>query len=417
MNDQSQAASILLDRDKTVTTVPVRSRCSVCYEFDTRATTAELLIPYRVSINGKVQATADGKPHRLTKTDRKIKLQVDPGSHVALYLNSDVHPDYQCNPVYAVEVGDRDVLVKITEQKGRIGHARPVVGMPAGRAADKPGGRPIDSYQALLTGDIWMAISHLYTVAEAETLMPPDTAPAIRNAVRSIYAGLATPRLQIQFPASDTMPAQMLKVSFAEAENVQANITYCPLLTGVLPRTHPCAYAALLTAARQAGVTDMLVTSCWRPMLGSIVHRAGLGLDVSYLASDGEKIHINRTGLRGKHGTQSENVSALEKMLYEEYEAAKKRAESSLSERAERKAEQKAKIEWDAERDRNEPKLMHELREQLRHHQSISQIFDPWYMAASTQNHCSQNANEQRSQNETIHANHMHITIKEPKIL
>ncbi len=152
-------------------------------------------------------------------------------------------------------------------------------------------------------------------------------------------------------------------------------------------------------------------------MLGSIAHRAGLGLDVAYLAKGSEKIHINRAGLLGKHGSHNDNVSTLEKTLYEEYEAAKQRAENGSSEKAERKAEQKAKAEWDAERDKNEPKPIHELRERLRHHQSISQVFDPWYMEVSTQSRSDQVANEQRSQNEKIHNNHMHITIKEPKIL
>lgn len=416
MNDQSQAASRFLDRDKTITTVPVRSRCSVCYEFDTRATTAELLIPYRVSINGKVQATANGKPHTLSKTDRKIKLQVDPGSHVALYLNSDVHPDYQCNPVYAVEVGDRDVLVKITEQKGRIGHAQPVVGMPASRPADKPGGRPMDCYQALLIGDIWMAVSHLYTVAEAEALMPPDTAPAIRNAVRSIYAGLATPGLQVQFPASDSMPAKILKVSFAEADNVQANITHCPLLTGVLPRTHPYAYAALLTEAHKVGVTDMLVTSCWRPMLGSIVHRAGLGLDVAYISSASERVKINRVGLLKKGRSNNENISDREKLLFDEYEAAKQHAHAVLATEPQAKSEERlARESWEEEKDKTEPKLMRNLREGLRTHQFIGQLFDPWYMEVNTKNH-HRSANEQHTRNESIHANHLHLTIRESKI-
>jgi len=330
---------------------------------------------------------------------------------VALFLNSDVHPDFRRCPVYAVVVGDNDVLVRIKEQKGRIGHARAVAGTATARPPSQPGGRPTDCYDSLLTGDIWMQISHKYTVEEVSTRMAADTPPAVAAAVRSIYSGLAQPRLVLNFPPSDSTAAQTLSVRFAEADNALANTTHCPLLTEVLPRTHPAAFAALLTEARNAGVTEMLVTSCWRPMLGSIVHRAGLGLDVTYIANATQRVNINRTGLLNKRRGASENVSDLEKKLYEEYETAKKKAENKQNQ----KAESSAKDSWDNERNKNEPKLMHELRERIRNHQSVAQVFDPWFMEANT-HHSGQAANEQRAKNEVLHANHLHLTVREPGI-
>ena len=69
------------------------------------------------------------------------------------------------------------------------------------------------------------------------------------------------------------------------------------LLKDVLPRTHPHAFAALMTEAYAAGVNDISVTSCWRPMLGSIVHRAGLGSDVVAIAYVHQAVKLNRVGL------------------------------------------------------------------------------------------------------------------------
>jgi hypothetical protein len=413
MSPQSPAATGTMTADFNTTTVSVRARCNVCYEFDTKASNADLALPYVVSVNGVVQQAQDAKPRALNRANRQIKLSVEAGSRVALFLNSDVHPDFRRCPVYAVVVGNNDVWVRIKEQKGRIGHARAVVGTATTRPPSQAGGRSTDCYDALLTGDIWMQISHKYTVEEANARLPADTPPPVSAAVFSIYRGLAQPRLQLNFPASDSATAQTLSVRFADADNALENITHCPLLTEVLPRTHPAAFAALLTEARNAGVTDMLVTSCWRPMLGSIIHRAGVGVDVTYIANASQRVHINRTGLQNKRRTSSENVSEQEKKLYQAYEEAKQR----IGGKQDQIAKQQAKAEWDMERNRNEPALIHDLRERIRHNQKVEQVFDPWYMEVNTQNPSAQVSNEQRSRNEIIHANHMHLTVKEAGIL
>ena len=58
------------------------------------------------------------------------------------------------------------------------------------------------------------------------------------------------------------------------------NIPGFDLLGGGLTRVHPGGYAALINAALANGVSSIKMNSCWRPMVGSIAHRAGLGLDV-----------------------------------------------------------------------------------------------------------------------------------------
>ena len=438
-----------LSPEGAVTTVLVGARCKVTYEFDTAATSASLALPYVVAIDGQVQPEFAERPGAL-RDKRTIKLIVKPGSKVALFLNSDVHPDHRRSPVYEVQVGKNDVHVKITERKGRIGHERATLRQPV--CLSSAPGKRIDMYEAALTGDIWMQITHLYTPAEADALLPPDTAPAARLAVRSIYAGLARPELIVNFPASDAVPRMTLRVEFrAEMqENVRANTTHCPWLTGILPRTHPCAYAALLSEAHAAGITSVAVTSAWRPSFGSIAHRAGLGLDITYLEGDAQRVFLNRAALTKDSAPRNGNVSEREKVLWREHQAAqeelaaRKREREAAQGRFDRNrdpersaqlmrevADAKARVddsqkraiaaqeEWDEERDRNEPDLIRKLRDRLGRNKSVKQLFDPWYMDANTADNVPPVPNEQResNSNERTHNNHLHITVREPGIL
>ncbi|MBV6322322.1 hypothetical protein [Duganella violaceipulchra] len=442
MSSEAAVASSTLSTGGTVTTVQVGARRSICYEFDTKASAADLALRYAVAVDGKVQSAYADQPGILDKS-RKINLLVSSGSKVALFLNSDAHPDFRLHPVYTVVAGERDVLVRIVERPGRLGHERSVLPAPV---LSIIGGKQIDLYSATLTGDIWMEISHLYTVAEVVDRLPADVSPTVRDAVTSIYAVLSKPELVVQFPASDSAPRSTLRLQFQESDNVRNNVTYCPLLAGVLPRTHPSTFAALITEAHAAAVTEVQVTSCWRPMLGSVVHRAGLGLDVTYIESATQQVHLNRSALTKPRVGHGENVSDEERRLYEDYEQKKRESaakEETLS-KAERKLHQNhdaaktddlqkdvaearrllaesktslrlAKGEWDKARGRDEPGLMADLRSKLSRNSSIRQILDPWYMKFDTRETAG-GANEQRSQVEKFHNNHLHITIVEPKL-
>jgi hypothetical protein len=443
-------ATCTLSPEGTVTTVLVGPKCKVIYEFNTAATSAGLALPYVVAINGQVLPEYAEKPGAL-RDKRTINLAVNPGSKIALFLNSDVHPKHRKHPVYALEVGNNDVHVKITEKTGRIGHEWATLKQPLCRPGTTPGKR-VDVYDAALTGDIWMQISHLYTADEAEALLPPDTAPAVRTAVRSIFTGLSRPEIVVNFPASDSAPVMTLKVEFMEEmqNNVLLNTTHCPWLTGILPRTHPCAYAALLTEAHAAGVTSLRVTSGWRPSFGSIAHRAGLGLDITYLEGETQRVFLNRASLTSGNAPRNGNVSEREKVLWREYQDAQtevvarerelKAAQGRLDRNggsakaaqltqelaaakdrvnASKERESAAGEKWNDERNRNEPNLIRKLRDKLGQNKSVKQLFDPWYMDANTADNIPPVPNEQRSTNpnERTHNNHLHITVREPKIL
>ena len=440
-------ATCVFNDEGKFTTVRLSGMRKITYQFDTSATNADLALRYLVAINGRVMQTDDGKPHVLSAKQRQIVVTVARGSKVELYLNSDVHPDFRRYPVYAVVAEDYDVEVHITEKKGRgETHLKGQLGQPCGsRSAD---GSRADIYKTSLTGDIWTLVSNLYTAAEADAMLPADTPPTIRAAVRRIYTGLPSPELVVEFPASDSAPKLTLRVRFDEAQNVRENTAYVSEVRGVLTRTHPRAYAALLAEAGAVGITEMRVTSGWRPMLGSIVHRAGLGLDINYAERGKEHVRINRAVLTSTKATPDENVSRKEQELYAEYEQTKaetkarkqelENAKGALSrsmgrddiersQNAVRAAklrfddaethEASAKKAWDGERNKNESSLIRTLREKLHQNKSVDQVLDPWYIDINTKSGAPPVPNEQRSQNEKIHKNHLHITVSDPKIL
>lgn len=414
MTRPSPAATVVKTVERDVCTVPVCTRCNVCYEFDTRATNSDLAIPYRVSLNGKVLESATTQ--RKLGANRKIILQAEPGSRIALFLNSDVHPKFRQSPVYEVVVGANDVHIKITEKKGQLSDG-PVI-VPSQHKSSTPGPRRLDTYEASLTGDIWMKISHRYTEAEADAMLAKDIPLEIRDAVLRIYAGLKSVQLQLHIPARGAAAAMKMNLRFQQADNATKNITSCSLLRDVLPRTHPHAFAALMTEAYAAGVNDISVTSCWRPMLGSIVHRAGLGLEVAHVASDTEKVAINRAGLKKK--VPSIYVSEHEINAYGDYMDVldkTKNISQASKENNEVVPTKNAREKWQEEMIKTEPALMAGLRKHLIKHQSIQQILDPWYLENNSKDANEKVANEQRSVLETLHSNHLHITIMEPNIL
>jgi hypothetical protein len=403
-------AACELDTSATVKTVPVCAKRTVCYEFDTKATDAGVAIPYLVIINGKI----DGKLNKLDRS-RKIMRTVNVGSTVALYLNSDVHPDHRSTPVYVVEVRDNNVLIRITEKTGQHADLRPVIGTPSTRGPDKPGEPAQDCYQAPLTGNIWMTVSHRYTEVEAEKLLASDTAVEIRQAIGSIYRGLQSARLQIPLTVKTADCVKTLNVAFEEGGNPQKNIAGISTTADVLTRTHPWAFETLFKEASKLGITDMLITSCWRPCYGSIAHRAGLGLDVCYIATPTQKVKINRIGLLFKGHSNNPYVSDAEKKLRNESLALQAQANNQSDQKATQAARNK-RNERVEEMEKTQPGLMSALREGLRIQPVVGQLLDPWYIDLNTHSNAGRSINEQQSKIEQGHAHHLHITIREPKI-
>jgi hypothetical protein len=477
-----QASSVTKPDNLTgCTDVPCKPRRKVTYVIKT---VGSIEMPYAVAINGNVDSAFTKKPKLVKSNSGKIELTVFAGDKVALYLNSDAHPDRRTTPVYGITANEHDVSVTIQEKQGKHTEADTPVLQPAKAAPPTKEGAAkapqIDEYAAPLTGDIWMKISHKYTEAEAKALIPGDVSSEVAAAVTAMYGGLISNQITIELPAKEAVAAKKLKVKFPHQNNPANNITAFSLLTDGVQRAHPAGYAVLFQAALDNEIDELTMNSCWRPLMGSIKHRAGLGLDVGYVGN----IRLNREELI--NGTKikpndddSDNVSVKERELFGTYSEAKETTEAALqaskkavnalndanaallkakaklkaaktdeqralaeaevtkatkaqevAEAAGAKAKEAAdaakeeetqrKNAWTAEKNAREPAKVKAYRSALLRCACVSQLFDPWYVDINTHDKTAPLHNEQRGDaqsTERLHAHHLHITIDDPKLL
>jgi hypothetical protein len=298
-----------------------------------------------------------------------------------------------------------------------------------------------DKCDAALTGNVWMRFSHRYTPDEVASRLPAGTSAEAARAVQSIYQGLRTGLLTVQRTEPQGQ-AQQVSLHFPtdKSDNCYSNITGFDMLSDGLTRVHPSGYASVINAALDNGVGSVKMSSCWRPMLGSIAHRVGLGLDVNFL----DAVRINRQELQTKTGKPpagkqdaDDNVSEDEKRFYKAWRAAKQEREVAEKERDrlrkvgtdeektasedELKRAQEAEVAaskaWNKERDKHEPPKVKAFRESLYTCPCVSQLFDPWFMDGNTRDAVPATPNAQLDKNETLHAHHLHLTVLDKKVL
>jgi len=424
--------------------VKIKQGRRVTYVF--KITTHEnLKIPYAISVNDAIQDEFKNKTKRMPKDGVIFVSNITPGARVSLFLNSDAHPRYRKEPVYTVTPLAHDVIVYVLEKKGK--YSDEAIPIQSKNNNDTPAAmQNQQAYTATLTGDIWMKVSHKYLPGEIYALLPPETSPFVKEAVLQIYGGLGQPSLKIALPVTGGGEAKSIVVKFEDGKNPHENISHgYDLLKEGLTRVHPAGYAAIFSAAVEAGVLSISMSSAWRPMYGSISHRAGLGLDVNYIGS----IHLNRQSLRVSGGVKNSNVSVKEKELLNTFEEAKEQqlsvkrnlvaakheaktangdAQKMIVARGKLKKEEEsyasaelsrkeAEVAWNAERDKNEPDVVRKFRAALIRSKSIAQVFDPWFMDVDTHDKMAATPNMQISKNEETHAHHLHITVLDENIL
>lgn len=370
--------------------------------FILRISASNFTIPYAVEVGGMVGPAYNDRPKQLRCSPngagapvggRIVVEQVPPGTVVQLYLNSDAHPGYRKNPVYAVTPNARNVVVEIREKPGHATETDVVVreinSNPTAEAA-----KTADTYNAKLTGITWMKVTHKYALSEVDALLPDGTTQVVIAAVRSIYSGLTTGQVILVEPGP---PERRVTIRIQDSDNAVSNVAsgYTFLEEG-LKRVHPAAYAAFFSAGLASGATGMTINSGWRPMLGSIAHRAGLGIDVSILGAT----VMNRAGLAT--GTAASlNVSAAEKVLFQAYQTTHTA---------------QSKTAWNTERNNNEPATVKKFRDSLIACRSVKQILDPWFVDLNNLDTVPHDPNDQSDDNERMHKNHLHVTIHDPKI-
>lgn len=225
---------------------------------------------------------------------------------------------------------------------------------------------PDDSHVGYLTGDVWKAFSHIFTADDVRRLcgvvkmqrpymedrgrgqLQPARSPAAFPPTTT-----GTPR---PFPWGTTTPYPADPVAVREGDMESLTITdwtrvLAPILSGdvqglvgsrsaqyacyidlpvlnirlryaagsfsnaigagktvtvadILCRTNPLSYKGALEAAWKSGIDELVLSSTWRPMLGSVLHRLGIGIDVIYVdnyddrSAGGKpigKFHVNRS--------------------------------------------------------------------------------------------------------------------------
>lgn len=395
----------------------------------------KLRIPVVIAVDGKAKPEF-AKGTKDINAYKPLDVWVQPGQKVGLFLNSDAVPGRQKAEVFQITPNERNVVVIVNERRKVFGELDKPKFVATKRDQH---GLEYDEYEATLTGDVWKKVTHKFSAEEAKTLIPASVQSSVKDAVLSIYDGRCKGSL-------DVLTAKgVVRVHFEDALNPKESITGFNMYSDGLPRVHPNAWLAVIEAAMEANIREVKTSSAWRPLLGSIAHRTGLALDVTYV--DGA--HINRQGLTpvdvAKH-KHSPYVSSKEKELFAKKEEADagvvrtakqvKDLEQRLSKvpagdprredfvrelRAARLANQEAKDvqrdavkAWSDEKDAHEPERVKSFRKYLLRCECVRQVFDPWFMDANAHDNQEPAPNMQKSANEALHANHLHITVKTP---
>jgi hypothetical protein len=118
---------------------------------------------------------------------------------------------------------------------------------------------------------------------EDETLEITDWSKVLEPVYSGLIQGLSG-TTRSDFTCHVDLPIVNLRLlyqagSFNNALGAGENVT----IADVLKRTHPLAYKGIVEAAWEAGIDVVTMSSTWRPMLGSILHRMGVSIDVVFV--------------------------------------------------------------------------------------------------------------------------------------
>ena len=307
-------------------------------------------LPFAVAIDGVCLPLYKDKPSRADKSTVKIgPITIKVGQSVSLYLGSDAKADYRNEPLYKVTASNNDILVVVQEKRGLHPNDldTPVFNQTTAQN--------VDEYRAPLTGNIWLKFSHRFTSAEVDALIPSAISALAKEAVKKIYDGQfdAGAKTALTIPFNNP-----LRIIWINSTNVKTHVANYNKRNDIHTRVSPRTYAALIQAAEMAGLNEITHSSGWRPMVGSILHRIGLGLDVRVVKSGQTEEIVNR---------RTPGVP--------------------------------------------DPEIFEKFRKEIAALKStVRQIFDPWMMDADSTDNTPATPNKLSTPNETLHNDHLHIT-------
>ncbi|MCA3162062.1 MAG: hypothetical protein ING27_07930 [Burkholderiales bacterium] len=327
----TQKKSVPKQPDIEVTTNPKKGSCVDCPVEKTITVTYSIKpagggstrlsgLPYAISIDGVVLPAFAEKPYRTEQKEPTIAIKfVKAGQKVALYLGSDAKTKLRNTPPFEVTAGQHDINVVIQETAGK--HAADTT--VTLKSSDKD--KKVDTYTGTLNGDLWMKISQKFSAADVDAELPADAAPELKEAIKKIYSGQfdsPMPDLKLEVSLGDKKSIQ-LNWQTAAFNNCRQNITQVDVVNDVIPRANPKTYYAALRAAQLCQLDGLEISSGWRPMIGSVLHRIGVGLDVVKLENSKEKTLLNRP-IKPDETKLRDDAEAKAKLSKEKAEALKK---------------------------------------------------------------------------------------------
>ncbi|MCS0630463.1 hypothetical protein NX786_14075 [Telluria mixta] len=387
----------------------------VTWEFDTSRGSKDRLnkLPYFVAEMSGDQ----GKPLRNGQrislmSNSKIREKVPFGKEVALYLGNDAKPQYRSAPLYRVRANEglTDVVVRISEIKTKDYDV-----------SDEVPSKPIVSgtkktYTASLFGTTWLKFSHKFTPEEANTECDGEP-QEIGAALQKIFDGDATVNGSV-ISLNVTKPNKKSMKIIWKSDAFQNCRDTIPMITGltvakaeIIPRVHPQTYKAFLKAAFELDASELEIASGWRPMLGSVLHRVGVGLDVKRIVVDDHDLTLNRS----PSGADTDYMNLMTQ---------KKRLQQKKTPTDDEKMELKKLAEQEAsKRDaaaaaihKNDKTPIREFIKKLRENNDVKQTFDPWEMDINTRDNNPATPNYMITGNEVLHRNHLHITVRDTEL-
>lgn len=447
---------------------------------------------------------------------------------VGIHFCRDALPDNRRQQVFVVGPVSHDTVVTIFERPQKQGHKPDLV-------LDYVDALGTAWYHGELTGDTWKECTAPFSVPQARALLARAgfSHPIVDAAMQGIYDAelefaqqaneyrldlAVSPTKQGAAPGS--LRLAWHPMGWGPASNPGKHISAFDPKSDVPTRVHPFAYAAVIQAAVKCDVTALLLTSSWRPMLGSCGHRHGTCLDVGALTDKDGQVHLfkwedakltegeraicsdaqqadaEEAELRTEEKKMSDALAKL-KLTQQKAQTRKERADQALagadatstkadavldglvnpkevstpprnpklalalaqkaSDRAKKKLQASAetaeaterelssatsKVEqaedelesvrtahdkaqrtkqetdaaWNAVIAANQPEVIAKFREQLLESPLVSQIFDPWAMDVNTRDKIAATANKRKSDLETLHLTHLHVTCSDPDI-
>jgi hypothetical protein len=407
-----------------------------------------------------------------------IVYTVKSGTTVGICIGVDAKAKFRKYPLWQVTAKANDIVVDVFETFGKALGLQEKVGTPVTRnEGTEKAPKNVDYHGARLTGDTWMRSTHKFTSGDVDAIPKERATDAMKQALKRIYAAdfdavgkegnfaIDVPR---KLDDKDTASVQLLWRA-GENSNCKDNIASLNLKQDVPSRIHPEAYAAVAKAAHDADVDRVEFSSSWRPILGSMPHRLGMGLDLVYLKSGKDGAKLNRVGLLpdGKgHRAGNDNLPKEELDAYDDWKAkvaqedkAKKelknandaldaaegaktkikspapetaeklkktveeaKARQSAAKKAQKDAEDatnKAKAEWNKEVKKHEPDPVGKYRRYVMLGHVVSQVLDPWYLVGLGKHKAGELVpNEQTGEGGLAyqHRNHMHLSIKDTEL-